>query len=199
MTTPTVSPNHTITRNLALIATVWATAVAVLASQGVFLMFPMPWYALLVALGIVIPTAIYFSSPSLQHYFRAIGYRPIILLHIWRVPAALLFFWYGAKGELPPIFWILAGTGDFLAGMLALYTVRKPLTTRSIRFFHRFGFADFVVAVGTGLTHTLLLDPRMATVAVLPMALIPLFGVGISGATHLIAFHMLRNEARGIK
>ncbi len=26
------------------------------------------------------------------------------------------------------------------------------------------------------------------------MALVPLFGVGISGATHLIAFHMLRRE-----
>jgi hypothetical protein len=57
---------------------------------------------------------------------------------------------------------------------------------------HRFGFADFVVAVGTGLAFTLLLDPRMAPITALPLALIPLFGVGISGATHIIAFDMLR-------
>jgi hypothetical protein len=32
----------------------------------------------------------------------------------------------------------------------------------------------------------------MAPIAILPLALIPLFGVGISGATHLMAFDMLR-------
>jgi hypothetical protein len=47
-------------------------------------------------------------------------------------------------------------------------------------------------AEGTGLTFTLLLDFRMAPIATLPLALIPLFGVGISGASHLMAFDMLR-------
>lgn len=50
------------------------------------------------------------------------------------------------------------------------------------------------VTVGTGLTFTLLQDPRMALVTVLPMALIPLPGVGISGTTHLIAFDYLRRR-----
>ena len=58
----------------------------------------------------------------------------------------------------------------------------------------RFGFADFVVAVGTGLTYTLLLDPRMNLIAELPMALIPLFGVGLSGASHIVAFDMMRHR-----
>jgi hypothetical protein len=62
------------------------------------------------------------------------------------------------------------------------------------RSFHRFGFADFVVAVGTGLTFTLLQDPLMALITTLPFALIPLFGVGISGASHLMAFDMLRRH-----
>ena len=60
---------------------------------------------------------------------------------------------------------------------------------------HRFGFVDFVIAVGTGLTFTLLLDPRMELIATLPFALIPLFGVGISGASHIVAFDMLRRQA----
>jgi hypothetical protein len=185
---------NSITLALILVMTMWGGAVSVLAHKGVFLMFPMPGFALLVALGILIPTAVYFLSPALKEYSLEIGHRPILIFHVWRVPAALMFFWYGMKGELPPIFWVLSGVGDFLAGLLAFYTANKPLTTQSIRFFHRFGFADFVVAVVSGLVHTLALDPRMAKVAVLPMVLIPLFGVGISGTTHLIAFHMLRSK-----
>jgi len=55
-----------------------------------------------------------------------------------------------------------------------------------------FGFADFICAVGTGLTFTLIGDPLMATLTTLPMALIPLFGVGISGASHIVALNALR-------
>ena len=61
--------------------------------------------------------------------------------------------------------------------------------------FHLFGFADFVVAVGTGLTLFLLNDSRMAGIQTLPMALIPFYGVGISGASHIIAFDLLRRHA----
>ena len=60
--------------------------------------------------------------------------------------------------------------------------------------FHLFGFADFVVAVGTGLTYFLLNDPRMSGIQTLPMALIPFYGVGISGASHIMAFDLLRRR-----
>jgi hypothetical protein len=55
------------------------------------------------------------------------------------------------------------------------------------------GFADFVVAVGSGLVHTLLGDPRIGALATVPLVLIPLFGVGLSGASHLVAFWLLRH------
>jgi hypothetical protein len=71
---------------------------------------------------------------------------------------------------------------------------RKPTSNDAYFRFHRFGFADFVVAVGTGLIYTILNDPRMATIRELPMVLIPLFGVGISGASHLIAFDLMRRN-----
>jgi hypothetical protein len=61
--------------------------------------------------------------------------------------------------------------------------------------FHIFGFADFVVAVGTGLIFFLLDDPRMSAVETLPMALIPFYGVGISGASHIMAFDLLRRRS----
>jgi hypothetical protein len=45
--------------------------------------------------------------------------------------------------------------------------------------------------VGTGLTYTLLGDPLMDTISTFPLILIPLFMVGVSGAVHLIVFHLL--------
>jgi hypothetical protein len=57
--------------------------------------------------------------------------------------------------------------------------------------FHLFSFGDFLVAVGTGLTFTVLGDPLMRTLLDTPMALIPLWGVPITGAISLLALHRL--------
>jgi hypothetical protein len=179
---------------LTSLVTAWLLAVVIGSETGFFASLYQPVIAAIVATSIVVPTVWYFASPKLQMYVQAVGHRRIMLLHIWRIPAALMFFWYGANGQLPPLFWVLTGVGDFIAGSLALYLAFKPESMRRYWIFHSFGFLDFVVAVGTGLAHTLLLDPRMAPIAVLPMALIPLFGVGISGATHLMAFDMLRRD-----
>ena len=174
------------------IVAIWGLAVVVGAQTGFFASLYLPLIAAIVAATIIVPTLVYFASPRFRAYVETIGLGPITLFHIWRVPAALLFFWYGANGELPTAFWVLAGTGDFIAGSYAAFLLLKPENQRSYLSFHIFGFADFVVAVGTGLIFTLLQDPRMAPIAVLPLALIPLFGVGISGTTHLMAFDMIR-------
>lgn len=73
------------------------------------------------------------------------------------------------------LFWILAGVGDLLVGRKALPLLRRPVDRAGYLSIHRFGFADFVVAVGTGLAFTLLQDVRMAPIRELPLALIPLF------------------------
>jgi hypothetical protein len=173
------------------IVAIWGLAVVVGAQTGFFASLYLPLIAPIVAATIIVPTAVYFASPRFRAYVETIGLGPITFFHIWRVPAALLFFWYGANGELPTAFWALAGTGDFIAGSYAAYLLLKPENRRNYLSFHIIGFADFVVAVGTGLIVTLLQDPRMAPITVLPLALIPLFGVGISGATHLMAFDMI--------
>lgn len=104
-------------------------------------------------------------------------------LHVWRIHAALAFYYFGSQGLLPPLFVILAGTGDLIAGVLALYVVTvNPASRRAYTAFHVIGMADFIVAVGTGLTFSLLSDARMETIALFPLALIPLFGVTVSGA-----------------
>lgn len=82
--------------------------------------------------------------------------------------------------------------------MLALGVTLLPENRTRYLVFEIFGFADFVAAVGTGLTMFLLHDPRMASIQTLPLALIPFYGVGISGASHIMAFGLLRRHV-GIK
>lgn len=175
-----------------MIAVIVAAEVGILAGLGrVF----MPGFALLVAAGIAVPAAVYFIAPSARHAIQTVGLHRLTLLHIWRIPAAMLFFYYGLRAELPDLFWILAGVGDLLAGCFALTMLWRPRTASNYRRVHLFGFADFIVAVGTGLAFTLLQDPRMSLLTTLPMALVPLFGVGISGASHIVALSMLREES----
>lgn len=179
---------------LGLSIATWGLAVAGAAGAGIFQALPPLYYGPLVAVGIVMPFLIYAVVPGVRRYFDGVGLYPLTVLHVWRIPAALAFFWYGFHNQLPPVFWILAGVGDFFAGLRALPLLKGPASDATYRGIHRFGFADFVVAVGTGLVFTVLNDPRMATIRELPMVLIPLFGVGISGASHLIAFDMLRRK-----
>jgi len=178
------------------VLTAWAIAVAASAEMGVLKLIPPPAIAALVALGIAAPVAAYLSLPSARRFIDGLGLYPLTVFHIWRVPAGLVFFAYGFGGALPPLFWILAGSGDLLVGLYAFRTFRARDDIRFFSRFHLVGFADFIVAVGTGLTFTLLGDPRMDAIAELPMALIPLFGVGVSGASHIIAFMILRRMRR---
>jgi hypothetical protein len=170
----------------------WAAMVVVAVWTGLLEAIAPPLLAPLIIAGILVPTLVYFRSRPVRAYVERIGLFGLTAFHVWRIPAAGVFFWYGAHDLLPPTFVRHAAWGDLLAGVLAgLIILTKPSRTKYIAF-HVIGFADFVLAVGTGLTFTLLQDPRMDAIRTLPLALIPLFGVGISGASHLIAFDLLR-------
>ena len=65
--------------------------------------------------------------------------------------------------------------------------------------FHLFGLADFATAVSAGLIFSLLQVPTMETIATFPVALIPLFGVGISGASHIMALDILVRQTRKLR
>ena len=172
------------------LALAWLVLVVFAAQSGLLATLGrrfMPGYAVLVALGIAMPVLGYFGWAAFRHRIDAIGLHRLTLMHVWRIPAAALFFYYGMRGDLPPLFWSLAGAGDFMAGCFAATLLWRPPTPQRYRRIHRFGFADFVIAVGTGLAFTLIGDSRMALLTTLPMALIPLFGVGLSGASHVVA------------
>lgn len=158
---------------------------------GVLQAVPGPAIALLVATGIIVPALAYFRSARIRASVEAFGVRNLTLLHAWRIGAAFLFFHYGAQGLLPDRFVLHAAWGDLVAGLAALAVALTCFSRSRYLAVHAFGLADFILAVGTGLYFTLFAPEAIAAILELPLVLIPLFGVGISGATHLIAFDLL--------
>jgi len=144
-----------------------------------------------------VPLVVVARSPRTRRLVGEIDLAHLTWFNAWRIPAALVFFAVGARGLLPDRFVANAAWGDLVAGILALVVVAAGTRLRARRRwaaylgFHVFSFGDFVVAVGTGLTFTLLGDELMRTLLDTPVALIPLWGVPITGAISLLALHRL--------
>lgn len=173
----------------------WAGTVTVASATGMLARLAPTILAPLIVAGIVVPTIVYSRSPLLRAAAREFGVHRISLLHTWRIAAGVMFLAYGDEDKLPPTFVRNAGWGDIIAGGFATALVLLPRKRSTYLAINAVGFADFIVAVGTGLSATLRRDPRMKEIARLPLALIPLFGVGVSGAAHLIAFDLLRRDS----
>jgi hypothetical protein len=174
----------------------WGLLVAALALSGLLAALPTRLLPLPIALALTGLLAAYALLPGVRRHAQQLDMRWLTLFNVWRVPAALLFFWYGAQGLLPATFVRNAGWGDLIAGLaavpVALWLMSRPQWRRpSLLAFHLFSFADFVVAVGTGFAFSLLSDPLMAELKTFPLALIPLFGVPLTGALSVVALHRL--------
>lgn len=184
-------------RNLTLGAlAAWVTTVSILGTIGLFSAIPLPAVAALVALGIGAPLALYFADTGFRAYMRTVPIERLTVFHIWRIPAALAFFHHGSQGLLPDAFVRNAAWGDLIAGLLVPVVLLMPKGRSKFLGFHLFGMADFVLAVGTGLYFSIVDDPEMATIAVMPLVVIPLFGVCVSGVSHVIAIDRLLAERR---
>ncbi len=191
MVSLSLTQRNQIAQRLLSIISIWGLGVGVGSYFRLFSTFPLPWFALLVAMGITTPLAIYYGNSIFRAYIQGLHLNYLTLFHIWRIPAALTFFYYGSQDLLPSTFVRNAAWGDLAAGLLVLVVLALPKSNWKYWGFHLLGLADFVTAVGTGLTFSLLQVPMMETIATYPVALIPLFGVGISGASHIMALDIL--------
>lgn len=178
-------------RSALIVLAAWGLAVAALSALEVIGRVPIRAFPLLAATGIIAPTVAYFRLPALRAAFDRWGQRNVLLAHAWRIPAAITFWFYGAAGLLPRLFVRNAAWGDFLAGSLGLAIALLWPRRAGFLAFHLFGFADFLLAVGTGFYLSVRGDPLMSSIETFPLALIPLFGVGLSGASHLASFAQL--------
>jgi hypothetical protein len=176
---------------------VWFAAVLALSASGALRVVPLVVLPTLIAAGMVVPLVVAARSPRTRRLVREIDLAHLTWFNAWRIPAALVFFAAGARGLLPERFVTNAAWGDLVAGILAIVVVAAGTLLRGRRRwaaylgFHVFSFGDFVVAVGTGLTFTLLGVELMRTLLDTPVALIPLWGVPITGAVSLLALHRL--------
>jgi len=188
-----VAIQHSVSdRLVAGVLAAWGGGVAIAASTGLLTQVPPRAIAGLVTLGVVLPTLAYAANSGFRQWVENFGLRRLTLFHSWRIVAAILFFGYGAAGLLPPLFVERAAWGDLIAGLLAVAVVAMPFARWRYAAMHIFGSIDFISAVGTGLFFTLTEPESMNQIRLLLLALIPMFGVALSGATHLIAFDLLR-------
>ncbi len=173
-------------------AAVWAVVVTVASLAGwlgrvsPFVIAPM------VVLGMAVPSFVYLRSRGLQELAEGIGLKRLTLFHAWRIGPAFLFLWYGAHGLLPQLFAERAGWGDLFVGVLAPLVVWLAPRGWAYGLFHVLGLGDLLLAIGTAVALTLAYTPAMQHIGDFPVALVPLFGVGITGTTHIIAFDLLR-------
>jgi len=190
MTCPS-QPSRTPQVWIAAAVLVWFCAV-VLASASGWLgslspLAPPP----IAALTMIVPIAVYFAVAALRESVESIGVRRLTAIHVMRIAAAPLFFWYGAHGLLPQIFVDRAAWGDIAVGLLALLAVTLWRRPSGYWLAHLFGMADFFVAFGTAIALTRQRPAAVHAVTGLPMALIPFFGVGFLATTHVMAYDLL--------
>ena len=102
------------------------------------------------------------------------------------------------RGARPAGFGLKAGWGDVIAGVAGLAAEWFWPRRAGYAVANLIGLADFVVAVGTGMATTLADQPSMHAVTEIPGALIPLFGVGITATSQIVAMHLLWQE-RGVR
>lgn len=170
----------------------YAVAALSVAAAGGFAAVHANAFSAVVVAATVTLAAAFFVSPRVHALAREMGPWGLAALHVWRIPAGLAFLHAGQAGALPPLFATLAGWGDVLAGTLAMAVVAWPGSRRLLVSFHWVGLADFLVAVGTGIALTQTDPSAMHAITLLPLAVIPLLGVPISGASHVWALTLLR-------
>lgn len=181
----------------AFLVLVWGGLVALFAARGVIDALPTATVRIVLGGLIALPVGLYARYPRLQMLVEAEDLRWLTLFHIWRLPAGLAFLWHGAQGDIPSLFAALAGWGDVAAGVLAAGAVAiLPQCSGDTAqwgyvAFHSFGMLDFAVAVGTGLTFSLLGNPLMEAVRGLPLALIVFFGVPVTASLSIATLHRL--------
>lgn len=170
---------------------IYSAIVIALSATGVFSRVDTNIFAGTVVAATVGLSLSYFLIPSIRLLANRLGPYGLAGFHVWRIPAALTFLYYGSQGWLPDIFVSLAGWGDMLAGVLAAIVLVLPRAMKTVAGFHVIGFADFIVAVGTGVVLNAIAPESMSNIVLLPVSLIPLIGVPLSGATHIAALHQI--------
>ncbi len=196
MNTLNIAKFESVERRVVLTLTIWAVTISILGYWGWFSQLPLPSIAFLVVSAIGVLLAIYYRNDIFRAYISSIHPKHLTIFHLWRILAGFAFLHYGSLQLLPEQFVINAGYGDLAVGFLVPIILMLPEGVNKYIAFHIFSLLDFVLAVGTGLTFTLLSVHLMDTIVTFPLVLIPFFGVPITGATSVMAIDSLLKRSK---
>jgi hypothetical protein len=174
---------------IAFLIIFWGLASFLLGYYKVFTLMPRPLFGLVV---IIIQTSLvlaYLFNKDFKEYCNSIPLKAIAAFHVWRIFAGWIFLSF--SGVLSQTFINNAAYGDIIAGFLGLTVFLFGHTKLNYYIFNILGLLDFVIAVGTGISLTIIGDSQMNPIVQLPLIMIPLFGVPLSGITHFISLSRL--------
>jgi hypothetical protein len=141
--------------------------------------------------------SMYWSLPQVRRVVEQFGLRRLTVLHVFRIAAVPLFFWYERHGLLPAVFLERGAWGDLAAGVAALIAVTVWARPAGYWFAHLVGMADFATVLFTSGALTKANLGSMVNVTGLPFSMLPFYFVGVLGSTHLMAYTMMLRGRAG--
>lgn len=151
-------------------------------------------------LAVLIPIAIFAiwsaTSPPFRQFLLSLNPRTLTLVQSWRIAGFAMLALY-AYNILPAQFALPAGCGDIAIGATAPLVALKlvnPDHRKSFIFWQLLGVTDLVNAVGMGVSAGFI-DPHgipTSAMTVLPMGVIPTFGVPLFLILHFISIAQAR-------
>ncbi len=178
---------------MALLLIVWLVVVLVLSVAGVFHQLPIPMPMLGGFITLVI-LALLTLSASWRQRALALGYRPLIAIHLTRF-VGFYFLWLYSLGVLPRNFAVPAGWGDIIVAILAIALLIVDSSSSRWRgalfFWNLIGLADILMVVVMAFQMAMA-DPGFANAfASLPLSLLPAYIVPLVIASHALMLYSL--------
>ncbi|HEX5411048.1 MAG TPA: hypothetical protein VFZ27_04230 [Terriglobia bacterium] len=138
-------------------------------------------------------------SEGFRSFALSLSPRALTLAHSWRI-LGLVFVLLALRGILPGAFGLSAGIGDMLIGATAPLVALKLATPGhrgSFIAWQLLGMTDLVMAVGLGVTSTMLgsQTASIGPMTVLPLSLVPTFFVPLLFMIHVVCIAQARRWA----
>ncbi|HEX3536818.1 MAG TPA: hypothetical protein VHU15_08635 [Stellaceae bacterium] len=182
------------------LAVAWGAAINGAFSPGVS---RVPLLPLSILVPVIVGVPILLRSRRIGLVLDAIPATWLVALQVYRVlGSTFLIGW--ARGVMPAVFSLPAGTGDVLTGLLAV-PIAIHLASgsddgrRAAIAWNVFGLIDFTVAIGIAFLIALqIIVPSIPNTAnsVYPTVLTPAFAVPSSILLHVLSLRQLRRRAR---
>ncbi len=189
----------------------WFAAVLLLSAQGLFQYnkaYAFPYFPIAIVAPLAAGPLLFRLSAALRSAAYAVPLHRLIGIQALRT-LGFLFLLLLAQHRLPAIFALPAGVGDMLVGATAIVVARRVRANgvsaaNSAIFWNICGILDLVAALSIGFLSStsplrmIFTNPATDVMTMLPMVLIPAFGVPLFLLLHTLTLGRLlsRNAAK---